>query len=205
MVTTVYSGVDSPCTMNGSVRQRKSQRKRSLEPKCRVQQSTHPPNLAARAVHPRTLDSGVMPPPLPVSYATLSHSLASKPYILHIHPSPTSPNLLLRHPSPSLTIADSQSLKPIGTLVSHEGDITAIASDSGALWTGGKDGLVLRWDERARTAVTRVEAVVRRRLPVLSVAISESDYTLMGGTEVVSSESHILFWCVSTGQAELTA
>jgi hypothetical protein len=37
-------------------------------------------------------------------------------------------------------------------------------------------------------------AFVRKPIPVLAIAVSESDNLVMGGTELVSSEAHILFW-----------
>jgi hypothetical protein len=39
-----------------------------------------------------------------------------------------------------------------------------------------------------------VLAFVRKPLPVLAVAASEGDHLVIGGTELVSSEAHILFW-----------
>jgi hypothetical protein len=38
------------------------------------------------------------------------------------------------------------------------------------------------------------EAFVRKSLPVLAVAASERDHLVIGGTELVSAEAHILFW-----------
>ena len=40
-------------------------------------------------------------------------------------------------------------------------------------------------------------AVVRKPLPILALAVSERDHLVIGGTELVSSEAHILFWSVS--------
>lgn len=38
------------------------------------------------------------------------------------------------------------------------------------------------------------EAFVRKSLPVLAVTASERDHLVIGGTELVSAEAHILFW-----------
>jgi hypothetical protein len=41
-------------------------------------------------------------------------------------------------------------------------------------------------------------AFVRKALPVTALAVSDSDHLVIGGTELVSSEAHILFWWVFT-------
>ncbi|WWD21279.1 hypothetical protein CI109_105763 [Kwoniella shandongensis] len=138
-----------------------------------------------------------MPPPPPsMTYATLSSPLpAPAPYILSITPSPTTPHLLLRHPSSSITIVDNQTLQPVEQLQGgHTGLISGIATDQDAVWSSGKDARVVRWDERSRRAATIIKASVRKPIPVLALAVSERDHLVIGGTELVSSESHILFW-----------
>ena len=35
---------------------------------------------------------------------------------------------------------------------------------------------------------------MRKPLPVLSIASSERDHLIMAGTELLSSEAHIIFW-----------
>ncbi|KAK8844067.1 hypothetical protein IAR55_006861 [Kwoniella newhampshirensis] len=139
-----------------------------------------------------------MPPPPPsMTYATLSSPLPPPaPYILSITPSASFPHLLLRHPSPSITIVDNQTLQPIEQLQGgHTGLISAIATDrEGAVWSSGKDARVVRWDERTRRAATVIKASVRKPIPVLALTVSERDHLVIGGTELVSSESHILFW-----------
>lgn len=94
-----------------------------------------------------------MPAPAPSVYATLSAPLPSKPYILGITPSSSSPHLLLRHPSSEITIADNQSLQPIDVLQGgHKGLISSVKADEGAIWSSGKEGGIVRWDERSRRA-----------------------------------------------------
>lgn len=93
-----------------------------------------------------------MPADPPITYATLSAPIPSAPYILSITPSPSG-HLLLRHPSPQLTIADPQTLQAIDTLRDgHTGNIADVLVDQGAVWSGGKEGGVVRWDERGRRA-----------------------------------------------------
>ena len=94
-----------------------------------------------------------MPAAPPVAHATLSANLPTRPYVLDITPSSAAPHLLLRHPSSEITIADAQSLQPIDTLRDgHEGHVSCICTDEGAVWSGGKDSRVVRWDERSRRA-----------------------------------------------------
>lgn len=98
-----------------------------------------------------------MPAALPVAYATLSSPLPSRPYIFSITPSPSG-HLLLRHPSSDITIADPQSLQPIDKLSGgHEGHVTDICVDDTAIWSSGKDGKVVRWDERSRRAASSIK------------------------------------------------
>jgi hypothetical protein len=89
-----------------------------------------------------------------VAYATVAHNLSSRPYILSITPSPQSNHLILQHPSADLTIADNQTLKPIDQLGGgHSGHVTDVVVDeSGGIWSSGKEGSVVRWDERSRRA-----------------------------------------------------
>ncbi|WVQ81377.1 hypothetical protein IAT38_003501 [Cryptococcus sp. DSM 104549] len=136
-----------------------------------------------------------MPAPPPIAYATLTSPLPSAPYILGIHPSPTTPHLILRHPAPSLTIADAQTLQSVGELQGgHKGHVSSVAVDDGELWSAGKDGTVVRWDERSRGPATVIKAFIRKPLPVLSLASAPRDSLIIGGTELLSSEAHILFW-----------
>ncbi|RSH95031.1 hypothetical protein EHS25_000117 [Saitozyma podzolica] len=135
-----------------------------------------------------------MPPPPPVAYATLSSPLPSAPYILSITPSPSA-HLILRHPSPTLTLSDPQTLQPIETFRDgHSGHVTDVTVDQDAIWSSARDASVVRWDERSRSAAMSIKAFVRKPLPVLAVAASEGDHLVIGGTELVSSEAHILFW-----------
>ena len=152
-----------------------------------------------------------MPPAPPVAYATLSNTLPARPYILGITPSSSSPHLVLRHPSNELTIVDNQSLQPVDVLQGgHNGNITDVCSDGGALWSSAKDGSIVRWDERSRRPESSIKgeaaygrpsiaadtsvAFLRGPLPVTAIAVSERDYMVIGGTELLSSEAHILFW-----------
>lgn len=148
-----------------------------------------------------------MPAPPPIAYSTLSSPLPSRPYILSIHPSST--HLVLAHPSPSLTLADPQTLQAVDTLSgAHDKDVSAVwtepAAPGGAVWSAGHDGRLVRWDERTRGAGAVVRAQVRgRTLPLLSVA-AEGEYAVMGGTELVSSEAHVMFWSVPSLHPSLT-
>ncbi|WVF65399.1 hypothetical protein IAT40_000126 [Kwoniella sp. CBS 6097] len=140
-----------------------------------------------------------MAPPPSVAYATLSAPLPTNPYILSITPSPTTPHLILRHPSSELTIADNQTLQPVDRLQGgHKGLISSVVADTeagaGALWSAGKDANIVRWDERSRRAASVIKAFVRKPLPVTALAVSSRDHLVIGGTELVSSEAHILFW-----------
>lgn len=154
--------------------------------------------------------------PAPTAYATLSGSLPSKPYVLSITPSPSTPHLILRHPSSTLTIVDNQTLQAVDQLTGgHNGNVMDVKTDGGAVWTGGKDAAVVRWDERSRRPATTIKgehrcvplefrhpaskwlirsAFIRKPLPVLSVAASEADHLVMAGTELLSSEAHIMYW-----------
>ena len=94
----------------------------------------------------------------PVAYATVTSTLPSKPYILSITPSPSNPHLILRHPSSTLTLVDNQSLQPIDEFRGgHDGNIMDVKADGGAVWSGGKDAAVVRWDERSRSAATKIK------------------------------------------------
>ncbi|WVQ63752.1 uncharacterized protein L199_001905 [Kwoniella botswanensis] len=136
-----------------------------------------------------------MPAPPSAIYATLSSPLPSKPYILSIKPSPTNPHLILRHPGPDLTLVDNQTLQPVERLTGgHQGNVTAVAVDQDAIWSSAKDGSIVRWDERSRRAGTIIRAAVRKPIPVTALTISERDHLVIAGTELVSSESHIMYW-----------
>ena len=162
-----------------------------------------------------------MPAPPPVAYATLTQPLPSRPYILGITPAATSPHLLLRHPSSDITIADNQSLQAIDVLKGgHTGHVTAVCAEEDAIWSSGKEGTIVRWDERSRRPGINIKgwyrllsgpcdapsnpltlgqadatlAFIRKPLPVLALAVSGADHLVIGGTELVSAEAHILFW-----------
>lgn len=95
--------------------------------------------------------------PAPSAYATVSSTLPSRQYILSITPSPSNPHLILRHPSSSLTLVDNQTLQPIDHFAGgHDGNIMDVKAD-GAVWSGGKDAAVVRWDERSRTPATKIK------------------------------------------------
>ena len=101
-----------------------------------------------------------MPAAAPSVFATLSAPLPSKPYILGITPSSASPHLLLRHPSSDITIVDNQSLQPIDVLRGgHKGLISSVKADEGAVWSAGKEGGIVRWDERSRKAGMTIKGV----------------------------------------------
>ncbi|KAK4685741.1 WD repeat-containing protein 89, partial [Tremellales sp. Uapishka_1] len=136
-----------------------------------------------------------MPAPPPIAYANISQAIPATPYILSITPSLSSPHLLLRHPTSELSIADAQTLRQVDQLRGgHSGLITDVQADQTAIWTSGKDACIVRWDERSRRVASTIKAFLRRPLPVLSLAVSERNNLVIGGTELVSSESHILFW-----------
>ncbi|WRT69224.1 uncharacterized protein IL334_006208 [Kwoniella shivajii] len=136
-----------------------------------------------------------MPAPPSITYATISSPLPTRPYILSITPSPTNPHLILRHPGPELTIVDNQTLQPIERLSGgHQGNITSVVADQDSLWSSAKDGTIVRWDERSKRSATIIQASVRKPIPVTALAISQRDHLVIGGTELLSSESHILFW-----------
>ncbi|WVN87808.1 uncharacterized protein L203_103003 [Cryptococcus depauperatus CBS 7841] len=136
-----------------------------------------------------------MVPPVPIAYATISSSLPSNPYILGIIPSPTAPHLILRHPSSSLTVTDNQSLQPIAELKGgHTGNVSSVCIDQEQIWSAAMDGTISRWDERSRQKANLIKAFIRKPLPVLSLTVSAFENLVIGGTEVVSAEAHILFW-----------
>ncbi|WWC63868.1 uncharacterized protein I303_106473 [Kwoniella dejecticola CBS 10117] len=136
-----------------------------------------------------------MPAPPSISYATISSPLPAKPYILSITPSPTKPHLILRHPGPDLTIIDNQTLQSVERLTGgHQGNVTSVIADQDALWSSAKDGSIVRWDERSKRAGTIIQAAVRKAVPVTALAISERDHLVIGGTELLSSEAHIIYW-----------
>lgn len=156
-----------------------------------------------------------MPPLPPVAFATLAHQQPGKPYITGITPTSLSGHLILQHPDPILTIADAQTLAPVERLTGHTGPVTAVTCEEGSIWSSAKDATIVRWDERSRRAATTIKggycsrssgrpaverettdnvAFIRKPLPVTALAVSESDHLVVGGTELVSSEAHILFW-----------
>ena len=153
-----------------------------------------------------------MPAQIPVVNAALSRPLHPPQYILGIAPTSTSGHLILRHPSPDLSIADGQSLQVIDSLRDgHRENVTGVCSDQGSVWSSAKDSSIIRWDERSRTpgttirgelktsttrgcSLTDAAANIRKPLPVTALAVSERDYLVIGGTELVSAEAHILFW-----------
>lgn len=93
-----------------------------------------------------------MPAQPSIAYATLCQTVPSAPYILSILPSPSG-HLILRHPTPYLTLADPQTLQQVDTLQGgHTGNIADVVVDETAVWSGGRDGGVVRWDERGRRA-----------------------------------------------------
>lgn len=145
-----------------------------------------------------------MPAPPPIAYATLTAPLPAAPYILGITPSPTTPHLVLRHPSQSLTIADNQTLQPVAALQGgHAEHISSVSCDGGELWSAAVDGSIVRWDERGRQKATVIKAFIRKPLPVTALATSANDNLVIGGTELVSSEAHILFWDPRNSSAPL--
>jgi hypothetical protein len=100
-----------------------------------------------------------MPPQ--TAYATLSNTIPTKPYILSITPSPSSSHLILRHPSSDLTIVDNQTLQAVDRLSGgHDGNVMDVKAD-GAVWSGGKDAAVVRWDERSRRPATKLKGQCR--------------------------------------------
>jgi hypothetical protein len=94
---------------------------------------------------------------IPTAYATLSNGLPSKPYLLSITPAPSSSHLILRHPSSDLTIVDNQTLQAVDRFAGgHDGNVMDVKVD-GAIWSGGKDAAVVRWDERSRRPATKLK------------------------------------------------
>ncbi|KIR64029.1 hypothetical protein I314_02812 [Cryptococcus bacillisporus CA1873] len=145
-----------------------------------------------------------MPAPPPIAYATLSAPLPDAPYVLGITPSPTTPHLVLRHPSKSLTVADNQTLQSVASLQgAHGGHISSVSCDGGELWSAAVDGSIIRWDERSRQKATVIKAFIRKPLPVTALTTSAHDSLVIGGTELVSSEAHILFWDPRNSSAPL--
>ena len=119
-----------------------------------------------------------MPSATPIAYATLSNGLPSKPYILDITPSSGSPHLLLRHPASEITIADNQTLQPIDQLRGgHTGLVSAIVSDQGAIWSAGKEGNIVRWDERSRTAGLGIKGLSTPRMSRLIFSLCQKAIT----------------------------
>lgn len=136
-----------------------------------------------------------MPAAPPLAFATIAQSQPSKPYILRITPTSLSGHLILTHPSPELSVADNQTLKAVDVLRGvHSAPITSVRCEEGSIWSASKDATIVRWDERSRNVATKIEAFVRKPLPVTALEVSESDHLVIGGTELVSSEAHILFW-----------
>ncbi|BEI82009.1 hypothetical protein CcaverHIS002_0211690 [Cutaneotrichosporon cavernicola] len=129
---------------------------------------------------------------LPSLHPARTHALSSRPYIVDIIP--TSSFLALRHPEPEITLADRKTLQGVATLSgAHTAPVTAVCADS-SIWSAGKDAKIVRWDERTQRPVAEIKAHIRKPLPVTALAVSEADNLVVGGTEVISSEAHILFW-----------
>lgn len=118
------------------------------------------PEWISLTVHLSPISSADNMPAQPsMAYATLSQTIPSAPYILSILPSPSG-HLILRHPAPYLTIADPQTLQAIGVLQGgHTGNVSDVVVDEQAIWSGGKDGGVVRWDERERKAAINFKGV----------------------------------------------
>lgn len=136
-----------------------------------------------------------MPHSAPVAFATLAAPLPPpKHYITGITPTSLSNHLVLQHPENDISIADAQSLQVVDRLSAHTEPVTKVLCDNGSIWSSGKDALIVRWDERSRRAATTIKAFIRKPLPVLALAVSDADNLVIGGTELVSSEAHILYW-----------
>lgn len=98
------------------------------------------------------------------AYATLSAPLpvgptGHRPYIVAIHPSPTTPHLLVRHPETDISICDNQSLESVGSFSgAHTAAVTDIAiGEEGGVWSSSKDASVVRWDERSRRPAMNIK------------------------------------------------
>jgi hypothetical protein len=123
-----------------------------------------------------------MPSAIPQLHPIASSSL-KQGYIFSISPlDSTSTHLVLTHPSPTVSLVDAQTLQLVDTFRDgHHGDVSAIAtaveqdgkgglSGMGSeLWTAGKDGCVVRWDDRSRRPGQTIKGenewrVVMRRL-----------------------------------------
>lgn len=97
-----------------------------------------------------------MPAQASTAYATVSQPLQSRAYITGITRL-NSGHLLLSHPSPNLSIADAQTLQQVAELQGgHSQDVVAARADDG-VWTAGKDGKIIRWDERSRTVSSSIK------------------------------------------------
>ncbi|TXT05709.1 uncharacterized protein COLE_07029 [Cutaneotrichosporon oleaginosum] len=128
---------------------------------------------------------------LPTLHPARAHALPARPYIVDIVP--TSSHLALRHPEPEITLADRATLQSVASLSgAHTAPVTAVCADT-SIWSAGKDAKVVRWDERTQRPVAEIKDI-RKPLPVTALAVSEAEHLVVGGTEVVSSEAHILFW-----------
>ncbi|GMK59026.1 hypothetical protein CspeluHIS016_0700410 [Cutaneotrichosporon spelunceum] len=122
-----------------------------------------------------------------------AHALPARPYIVDIVPARS--HLALRHPEPEITLADRETLQGVLALSGHSAPVTAVCADS-SIWSAGKDARVVRWDERTRRPAAEITAHLRKPLPLSALALNEQANLVVGGTECVSSESHILFWDV---------
>ena len=105
-----------------------------------------------------------MPAPPPIVHPLIASTLPFRPYILDIHrlPSSSADHLILRLPAPELGVADAQTLQLVHNLSGgHTGNITCVSvdGDNGAVWSAGKEGRAVRWDERGRGAGMRIDGM----------------------------------------------
>jgi hypothetical protein len=178
---------------------------------------------------------------------TISTSAASFDdiYTITPHVGTGSSRLVLSHASPEVSVVDAGTLQIVkyfrgvheddvscvvtstssaqaytgtGDIYSEETD-SAIPAQGGSIWTAGKDGKIVNWDERAGSVgqvitggvmlllqlcsndYTLIQFVsnypaadLKGPLPLLSMAIHEQENLVVGGSELIAYESHILFW-----------
>ena len=125
------------------------------------------PHLHPAAAHHLLASRPKMPGAAPITYPLIASPVPSRPYILDIHrlPSSSADHLILRHPAPELGVADAQTLQLVHTLSGgHVGNVSSVSVDgeTGAVWSAGKEGRAVRWDERRRGAGMRVDGMYFR-------------------------------------------
>lgn len=164
------------------------------------------------------------PPIPILSPVASAYPSSDRSYILSLTPHTTSSSssLVLTHPSASLTIVDATTLSSVTQLrgghtpsslissvvtstsaaqsLGSDGVLGDTGSSGGSLYSAGKDGRIVQWDLRTRAVANTISATLpnshhnRFPLPLLSLALHERESLLAAGTELVGSESHIIYW-----------